>query len=136
MSDEILVYIDGREPFDPDDVYEILRELPGIQNLRRCWGPRPDSLSIEADFKYRNDVRHVSLIPSHKTITVADCGETGLALAVEIGKRFLERKGRVLRTSDTQYTFYQVLDVPDLKSLQDRIREHPHAAAVLQRPGV
>lgn len=130
MSDYLVIADEKRRSFEAGDVVQILEEIDGITKVR-FGNDGAGNKSVEGDWKHNGQSATVNFVEGeNSSVRVSDCGECGLALAVEFGQRYAIKRGYPLRVFNAVYTFDQRVDeTSDLESLKQKIVENPFAAS-------
>jgi hypothetical protein len=80
----LIVYGNPGFTFNEDEVFQRLKDLPGVYNLERG---RFAGAVLQCDFRFNNDRTIVRLSDDLETITIAGTGDASLQLALELQQR-------------------------------------------------
>jgi hypothetical protein len=128
MSDYLLIVDPERKPLDPDEVRQVLEDIPGVTAIRRNQSSVLGVDPVGADYTYGGHPTHISLIHNHDHLRLEQCNEVSLRLAAEFGRAYAARHGRALHVFNAQYDFHQKLDAATTpESLARQIAATPFA---------
>lgn len=136
MSDSMLLADREGRMYDPDVVVQILSEIPGIANLKTGKGDQRLTRTIEADYTFRGETTHVTLLPKstepieYTALRIDGFGVAGFTLALEFNARHAEVYGKCLDVFTQSYSFHQRLEKDmTVESLRNSIKSQPFAGA-------
>ena len=130
MSDAIFVADpDGRE-YDPDDVMQVLSQIPGIANLKRGEGGAAGGEFVEADYAFGTETAHAQLLWPPTGLSLQGQFNAALMLALEFNAAHIRMHGRRLDLYNERYDYHQRLEENmTLERLRDLIENDPHAGS-------
>ena len=130
MSDAIFVAAPEGLKYDPDDVLEILSQIPGTANLERGEGGEPGARFMEVDYTFGGDTAHSSLLWTCTTLSIHGAFNAALMLALEFNARYIRMRGTSLELHNECYDYQQRLEENmTLGALLDLIENDPYAGA-------